>query len=241
VALTPEEARVLGCLLEKERSTPDAYPLSLNALVSACNQSTNRAPVVHYDEATVERGLDDLRQRGLVRRGVYPGSRVIKYRHVVGDALKLSPGESALLCVLLLRGPQTPGELKSRTERMHPFDDLAAVDGALDALAGRDEPLARRLTREPGQKEARVRELLTQSDGIVAEADVDLAPPGSGGGPEFGEPEPRAVEPAPPVRPTRPERTEPDAAGLESRVAALEQEIAVLRGELERLRDSLGG
>ena len=106
--ISPEEARVLGCLLEKERTTPDAYPLSLNALVSACNQSTNRSPVVHYGEATVEAALDELRERSFVRRGVYPGSRVIKYRHVLDEALAIGPPEAALLCVMLLRGPQTP-------------------------------------------------------------------------------------------------------------------------------------
>jgi len=212
VVLTPEEARVLGCLLEKERTTPDAYPLSLNALVAACNQSTNRAPVVHYDEATVEAALDGLRERGFARRGVYPGSRVIKYRHALDEELKLGPDETALLCVLLLRGPQTPGELKSRTERLHAFAGLTEIDDALDRLAGREEPLARRLPREAGQKEARVAQLLSDGDAQLA----TVVP----------EPEAAAV-PAP--------------SGLAERVAALEAEVASQRAELDRLRDALGG
>lgn len=174
MVLTAEEARVLGCLLEKERTTPDVYPLSLNALVAACNQSTNRAPVVHFDEDIVERALDGLREHGMVRRGVYPGSRVIKYRHVLDEVLRLSEPEAAILCLLLLRGPQTPGELKGRAERLHAFADLAAVDDAISALVSREDPLARRLEREPGQKETRVRELL--GDDVVSIAVAPAAP-----------------------------------------------------------------
>ncbi len=224
--LSPEEARVLGCLLEKERTTPDAYPLSLNALVNACNQSTNRNPVVQYREETVESALDQLRERSFVRRGVYPGSRVIKYRHVLDEALKADPAELALLGVLLLRGPQTVGELKARTERLHRFRDLVEVNDGLDRLAGRDEPLVRRLPREPGQKEARVAELLTDEAARVTAEVPDDAP----------------VEWKPgPVPAAGPE---PDAAastGMEERIAALEAEVAALRQELAVLRDSLGG
>jgi uncharacterized protein YceH (UPF0502 family) len=211
VSLSAEEARVLGCLLEKERTTPDAYPLSMNALVAACNQSTNRAPVVDYDEATVEHALDQLRERGYVRRGVYPGSRVIKYRHTLDEELKVGGDEAALLCVLLLRGPQTPGELKSRTERLHAFSGLTEIEDALDRMAGRDEPLARRLSREPGQKEARVRQVMT-SDGET---------------PEVADPVPRDVP--------------SDEPGLPDRVAALEAEVAALRAEVDELRAALGG
>jgi uncharacterized protein len=229
VPLSPEEARVLGCLLEKERTTPDAYPLSLNALVSACNQSTNRSPIVQYREDTVETALDALRERGFVRRGVYPGSRVIKYRHALDEALGVGGAETALLCVLLLRGPQTPGELKSRTERLHPFRDLAAVDDALDRLSGRDEPLARRLAREPGQKEARVRELLTGGGGTVRARVPDDAP----------------VEWKPTADPdgavAEPGAAPGDERRLTDRVAALEDELAALRAELEALRAGLGG
>ena len=225
MSLSPEEARVLGCLLEKERTTPDAYPLSLNALVAACNQSTNRSSVVHYREDTVEAALDELRARSFVRRGVYPGSRVIKYRHILDEALGVGPPEMALLCVMLLRGPQTPGELKSRTERLHPFRDLVAVDHALDRLSGRDEPLARRLPREPGQKEARVRELLTEAGGEVTAVVPDDAPI------EWKQ-EPATAAPA--------EESEAEG-GLAERVAALEAELVTLRTELEALRNSLGG
>jgi uncharacterized protein YceH (UPF0502 family) len=233
MSLSPEEARVLGCLLEKERTTPDAYPLSLNALVAACNQSTNRSPVVRYDEPTVEAALDTLRERSFVRRGVYPGSRVIKYRHVLDEALKLGPPELALLCVMLLRGPQTPGELKSRTERLHPFRDLTALDDALDRLSGRDEPLARRLPREPGQKEARTRELLTDTETDVTAVIPDDTP-------LERRPDP-AARPAPASSPAPAARPVAATDGLADRVEALEAEVAALRAELERLRDSLGG
>ncbi|MGZ4799964.1 MAG: YceH family protein [Acidimicrobiia bacterium] len=225
MSLSPEEARVLGCLLEKERTTPDAYPLSLNALVSACNQSTNRSPVVHYSETTVETALDELRERSFVRRGVYPGSRVIKYRHVLDEALGIGPPEMAVLGVLLLRGPQTPGELKARTERLHSFRDLVAVEDTLDRLSGRDEPLTRRLTREPGQKEARVCELLTEAGGEVTAIVPDDAP-------VEWKPDPAAGESS---------ETPLVAGGLAERVSALESELALLRRELEALRDSLGG
>jgi uncharacterized protein YceH (UPF0502 family) len=216
---------VLGCLLEKERTTPDAYPLSLNALVSACNQSTNRSPVVQYRDETVEAALDELRERNFVRRGVYPGSRVIKYRHVLDEALGVGPPEMALLCVMLLRGPQTPGELKSRTERLHGFRDLVAIEDTLDRLSTRDEPLARRLSREPGQKEARVRELLTEAGGEVTARVPDDAP-------VEWKPEPVIEAPAEPAT---------ESHGLDQRVATLEDEVATLRRELEALRDSLGG
>jgi uncharacterized protein YceH (UPF0502 family) len=232
--LSPEEARVLGCLLEKERTTPDAYPLSMNALVSACNQSTNRNPVVSYSEDTVEAALDQLRERSFVRRGVYPGSRVIKYKHVLAEALGVGEPELALLGVLLLRGPQTPGELKTRTERLHPFPDVAALQDTLDGLFTRGEPLAKRLEREPGQKEARVRELLTDlaAGGVTAEPDegtvVWKAEPGEPG--------------APAVAPDTTSATADDgAAALTERLEALEAEVSTLRRDLEVLRDSLGG
>jgi uncharacterized protein len=237
MSLSPEEARALGCLLEKERTTPDGYPLSMNALVSACNQSTNRSPVVSYSEDTVEAALDQLRERGFVRRGVYPGSRVIKYKHVLEEALGLGPSELALIGVLLLRGPQTPGELKSRTERLHAFADAAALQDTLDGLFTRDEPLAKRLEREPGQKEARVRELLTDPAGDVTaapdEGTVVWNPePGAAGAP--------AATPAP--APTAaPAPAGDGAADLTDRLEALEAEVATLRRDLEMLRDSLGG
>jgi len=215
VDLTAEEMRVLGCLLEKERATPDAYPLSLNGLLNACNQTTSRDPVVRFRDDDVERALDGLRGHGLVRRGVYPGSRVIKYRHCVDEVLEPGPPGRALLAVLLLRGPQTPAELKTRTERLHPFADLAAVEDGLDALARRDEPLVERLEREPGRKEARWAHRL--GDGALGAAPgASLAvesSPGEAGG---------AVPP------------EALVIGLEARVAALEAAVVELRDRLDR-------
>jgi uncharacterized protein len=163
--LTAPEQRVLGCLIEKRWTTPDQYPLSLNALRLACNQSTNRDPVTHYDEATVRDAAQRLSRYGLVRLASGHGSRAIKYRHLAEEALSLGREQLALLAVLLLRGPQTPGELKQRTERMAPFDSLTAVDDALTELAERG--YARRLERRPGQKEDRFEHLLGGGAGFT--------------------------------------------------------------------------
>jgi uncharacterized protein YceH (UPF0502 family) len=152
------EIRVVGCLLEKQRTTPDAYPLSLNALRLACNQATNRDPVVDYDEATVVEALRRLALRGWTRLASGAGSRARKYRHLLGEALDLDDAELSLLAVLMLRGVQTPGELKQRSERLHGFADLAAVSEALQALV--DRGYIERLERRPGQKEERYRQLL---------------------------------------------------------------------------------
>src|SRR5271157_2666656 len=135
--LSASETRVLGCLLEKQRTTPDAYPLSLNALRLACNQSTNRDPVVEYDDAIIRDALHRLERRGYTRLASGAGSRAAKYRHLLADALPMSPAEQAVICVLMLRGPQTPGELKQRTERMHAFADLAGVAETLERLIER--------------------------------------------------------------------------------------------------------
>jgi uncharacterized protein len=159
--LSPEEVRVLGCLMEKQVATPDQYPLSLNSLVLACNQSTNRDPVVHYGESSVDAALASLRQRGLTRVVHSPSNRVPKHRHVADDVLELDERAQAVLTVMMLRGPQTPGELKGRTERLYPFVDLAAVEATIDELAARAEPLVVRLTRRPGQKETRFAHLLS--------------------------------------------------------------------------------
>jgi uncharacterized protein YceH (UPF0502 family) len=177
------EIRVLGCLLEKQRTTPDAYPLSLNALRAACNQSTNRDPVVDYDEATIKDALARLRRRGWTRLASGAGSRAAKYRHLLDEALGLRPDEQAVLCVLLLRGPQTPGELKGRTERMHPFADLGQIEDVLDRLG--DRGLSARLPRRPGQKEDRFAQRLGGDEPAAwpaapppetpAPADADLA------------------------------------------------------------------
>ncbi len=154
----PAELRVLGCLIEKQRTTPDTYPLSLNSLRLACNQSTNREPVVDYDEATIRAALERLSRRGWVRLASGAGSRAAKYRHLFDEALGLSDAEISLLAVLMLRGPQTPGELKQRAERLHHFQSPADAESVLDGLIQRE--LVARLERRPGQKEQRYAQLL---------------------------------------------------------------------------------
>jgi uncharacterized protein YceH (UPF0502 family) len=152
------EIRVLGCLIEKQRTTPDQYPLSLNALRLACNQTTNRDPVVEYDERTIRTALDRMSQRGWARLASGAGSRALKYRQLFDEALSLSGAELSVLAVLMLRGPQTLGELKQRTERLHGFGSLDEVARTLDALVERE--LVARLDRRPGQKEERYSQLL---------------------------------------------------------------------------------
>ncbi len=198
------EIRVLGCLVEKQRTTPDQYPLSLNSLRLACNQATNRDPVVDYDEATVRAGVDRLSRRGWVRLASGPGSRVAKYRHLLDEQLGRVPSQIALLTVLLLRGPQTPGELKSRVERLYPYGSIEDVDQALDALAAAE--LVEQLPRRPGQSQTRWRHLL-------------------GGG---GEPAPAPDEPQ---RSTNVESVG-STRTLEARVARLEEQVAELQRAL---------
>jgi uncharacterized protein YceH (UPF0502 family) len=152
------EIRVLGCLIEKQRTTPDQYPLSLNALRLACNQSTNRDPVVEYDERTIKAALDRMSHREWTRFASSAGSRALKYRHLLDEALGLSDPELVVLAVLMLRGAQTPGELKQRTERMHRFGSPAEMVQTLEGLVRRE--LVRRLERRPGQKEERYEQLL---------------------------------------------------------------------------------
>jgi uncharacterized protein YceH (UPF0502 family) len=153
------EIRVLGCLIEKQRTTPDVYPLSLNALRLACNQTTNRDPVADYDEETIRDALRRLERRGWARLASGPGSRAVKFRHLLDDALELGDPELAVLGVLMLRGAQTPGELKARTERLHPFASLDELHQTLDGLIERE--LVARLPRRPGQKEERYLQLLS--------------------------------------------------------------------------------
>ncbi len=160
IELTPNEARVIGCLLEKEITTPEQYPLSLNALTNACNQKSNREPVLDLDEATVQQTLDQLVRKYLVSEGSGYGSRVTKYRHRFCNTeygtLKFSPQELGIVCELLLRGPQTPGELRSRASRLCSLKDVTEVEAALDALAQREDgPFVVRLSREPGKRESR--------------------------------------------------------------------------------------
>jgi uncharacterized protein len=170
------ELRILGCLIEKQRTTPDAYPLSLNSLRLACNQSTNRDPVVEYDEPTIRAALERLGRKGWTRLASGPGSRAAKYRHLLDEALQLTPSELAVVAVLMLRGPQTPGELKGRTERLYPFGSLEDVEGVLDRLIERE--LVVRLERRPGQKELRYAQLL---GGEAPEAAVTDVVPAVGG------------------------------------------------------------
>jgi uncharacterized protein YceH (UPF0502 family) len=152
------EIRVLGCLIEKQRTTPDQYPLSLNALRLACNQTTNRDPVVEYDERMIKAALDRMAHREWTRFASGASSRALKYRHLLDQALGLTDAELAVLAVLMLRGPQTPGELKQRTERLHRFESPDELVQTLDGLAGRE--LVARLDRRPGQKEDRYLQLL---------------------------------------------------------------------------------
>jgi uncharacterized protein len=213
--LEPAEIRVLGCLLEKQQTTPDAYPLTLNSLRTACNQATSRNPVVDYDEATVREAAQRLSSRGWARLASYHGSRSTKYRHLLDEALGLSPAERALLCVLTLRGPRTLGELKQNSERLHQFADLGAVEETLDRLTERE--LGRWLERRPGQKEARYTHLL-EDDGAAAAAPA----------------EPPSVEAAPVQSPA------PEAEDLAGEIERLRLDLADLRQELDALREQLG-
>ena len=218
--LDPVEVRILGCLIEKQRTTPDTYPLSLNALRLACNQTTNRDPVVQYDETTIREALHRLSQRRFTRLASGHTSRAYKFRHLLDDALELDEEELAVLAVLLLRGAQTPGELKQRTERMQGFPDLASVQDALDRLVERD--LVLRLARRPGQKEERYLHRLSE--------EADGAPP---------------VEPPEPLvaalpRPAAPRRDDGRVERLEAELGELRGELAELRAQLTELRTELG-
>lgn len=169
------EARIIGALLEKEKTTPETYPLTLNALTRACNQKSNRNPVVDFDEETVAGALDGLTfHRNLVKRFISDDSRVPKYRHAMSEAFDLSERELAALCILMLRGPQTLGEIRGRTERLHTFESLEEVEATLQGLADRDDPMVTKLPRRPGTKEARYAHLLA---GEVKVEEVDLVEP----------------------------------------------------------------
>ena len=208
----PVELRVLGCLLEKQRTTPDQYPLSLNALRLACNQTTNRDPVVAFEEAEIHEALQRLARRGWTRLASGAGSRAAKYRQLFDEALGLAGDEVAVLCVLMLRGPQTPGELNQRTARLHAFAGLDEIHATLERLAARD--LVARLDRRPGQKEERYRHLLGP--------DEEEGTPSSTAGVSTE----RTVPTAPPE--------------LETRVAALEAEVARLRDAVVALDAASG-
>jgi uncharacterized protein len=208
--LEPTEVRVLGCLIEKQRTTPDAYPLSLNALRLACNQSTNRDPVVSYDEDTVRDALHRLGRRRYTRLASGHSSRASKYRHLLDEALGLDAADQAVLAVLMLRGPQTPGELKQRTERMQPFADLTELHDLLTGLI--DRGLVAQLARRPGQKEERYRHRL--SEDVEGAEEPDAAAPA-------------AVVPPPPRRDERLDRLEAEVAELRAQLAALRSELGI--------------
>jgi uncharacterized protein YceH (UPF0502 family) len=229
------EIRVVGCLIEKQRTTPDAYPLSLNSLRLACNQSTNRDPVVDYDEATVSEALRRLALRGWTRLTSGASSRARKYRQLMPEALGVDDGELALLGVLMLRGAQTPGELKQRSERLHGFPDLAAVQATLDGLVERG--YVARHERRPGQKELRYEQLL----GGFAEEPAQPVAVGSTadeGDPEAGieTADVSAVAGATAADAD----TGPALVPAEDRLTRLERELSELRAELGRLREALG-
>ena len=215
--LTAEEGRVLGCLVEKQLTTPQAYPLTDNALIAACNQTTSRDPVVAYDVATVRVAVRSLRERGLLRTVHRTGERSDKHQHELEDALGLSPAGVALLAVLLLRGPQTAAELRARTERMHPFATVEQVEDELAALSDRDEPLAVRLERQPGRKEARYAQVLVEGGPAPAEAAPRPGPAADG-----------------PV--SRPSPLLEQVDDLRGEVALLRQEVEELREQVRELR-----
>ncbi|HME10610.1 MAG TPA: YceH family protein [Bryobacteraceae bacterium] len=203
--LEPAEARVIGALIEKEITTPEYYPLSLNALVNACNQKSNRDPVVDYDEELVDSVLESLRHKGLLTTVTGAGSRVPKYGHRLTDQLNLGRREIAILCELMLRGPQTSGELRNRTERMHRFDDIAEIESVLDRM----QELVMKLPRRPGEKEGRYAHLLS------------------------GEPALEAAEEPQPVRQDRVTALEAEMAQLRQEFEALKEQFAEFRRQFE--------
>lgn len=213
--LTSEEARVLGALLEKQITTPEYYPLTLNALVNACNQLTNREPVVSYDEETVRRAIESLRSKSLA--ALYHGaeSRVARYKHTLGDVLLLTPAETAIVCVLLLRGPQTLGELRARAERLYSFEALPEVEETLGALAAHQPfPIVTKLPRQPGTKESRYAHLLSGAVSVSPE-------------PVSANAATIASTPTPPSD---------RVAQLEAEIASVRQEIADLRRQFAEFK-----
>jgi uncharacterized protein len=211
IVLSDVEARVLGCLVEKDITTPEYYPLSLNALVHACNQKSNREPLMNLEEDTVRQALRALGEQ-MLARSASGDSRVAKYEHRLADTFNFTRPETAILCELLLRGPQTPGELRSRAERMHPFEDLSVVQSTLKHLMEREPPLVKLLPRQPGNKEARYAHLLS-GDVEVRESPQVKEAVISGSAAEN-------------VRMT----------GLESEVAGLQKEVAELKRQFAEFR-----
>lgn len=225
--MTSAELRVLGCLLEKQHTTPDAYPLSLNALRLACNQSTNRDPVVDYDEAVLRDALHRLERRGLTRLASGAGSRAAKHRHLLAEALPMDAGEQAVMCVLMLRGAQTPGELKQRSERMHAFPELDGVQETLRSLIERG--LVQRLERRPGQKEERYQQLLQVEAGEETGERERQAHPVTLAAPAAQGVRPALGAQSAPGAPGPQSQPDADLRELLERVARLEREVAELR------------
>jgi uncharacterized protein len=211
LALTPVEARVLGALIEKEITTPEYYPLSLNALTNACNQKSNREPAMQLEESEIRKALNQLESQALVRS--IAESRATKFAHRLQDAFNFYRPEVAIICELLLRGPQTPGELRTRASRMHPFENLESVHSALQRLSKREPPLVTMLPRQPGTKEARYKHLM-------------------------GDPTPVAAEPVLGSNSEEPERSADSAtrSNHSKDVADLAQDVARLRAEVADLR-----
>jgi hypothetical protein len=232
VELTPEEGRVLGCLVEKQLTTPQQYPLTDKALIAACNQTTSRDPVVDYDLTAVRVAVRGLREKGLLRTVHRSGERSDKHQHELPAALDLSAGQVAVLAVLLLRGPQTAAELRARTERMHPFASVEQIERALAELAERE--LAVRLERQPGRREDRFAESLVGSTAPTAGGPAAVAPaaPLAGEDPPAAEP-PGRTDVAPDVAPPAP------VASAASPVESLRREVAALRDEVAALRDEV--
>lgn len=216
IRLKDIEARVLGALVEKEITTPEYYPLSLNALVNACNQKSNRDPVMDLDEDAVRDALQGLQEQRLANPINSTESRVTKYRHRLSEIFNFDRRETAVLCVLLLRGPQTPGELRGRAERLYRFEDLAGVESALNHLVEREPPLVKKLPRQPSTKESRYAHLLS---GDVEEWEAAPAP--------------RAAAPAAGVDDERMARLETEVADLRREIAALRQQLAEFRKQFE--------
>jgi hypothetical protein len=226
IVLTRAEARVLGALVEKEVTTPDYYPLSLNALINACNQRSNREPVMGLDEEAVRQALHGLEDRRLAGQARGADGRVTKYEHWLGEVFNFSRAETALMCVLLLRGPQTPGELRGRTERMHRFEEIGEVLAGLEKLMEREPPLVTVLPRQPGTKESRYAHLLTVPvesvvAAFVAEPACSRREAGLDAGPDTGHKE--------------------RIAQLEATVAELRQEVIALRQKIDDLFGDCGG
>jgi uncharacterized protein YceH (UPF0502 family) len=209
VELSPVQQRVVGALAEKEMATPDNYPLSMNALLAACNQSTNRDPVVTFSEETVDNALANLRASGAVRVVYSKGMRVDKYRHVLHELVGLDRAELAVITVMLLRGPQTGAELRARTERLHAFADQAAVDATLASLAGREPAVAELLPRQPGQKEPRWMHLLGPTSYVWSAESTESVP--------------APLQTAPVAE--KDDSVDAAVAALEARVAALEARL----------------